>query len=502
MSNSPIARLAEAILLPALVCVAAEALLFSMYRLLCLTVRTVRTTRSRAFRCIESALFWVVDMIFWRIPCKANLVFHQTCSYVKNLAIRGWRLVLRINDKAISLAFQKISRANRRLLQALWSPISATGSLATDLVRNIHEPGAVHVDPRLEARFFYTAFFFGCFVFSAYVHIVHLGYPLRSSIPLSAGWASVLLVYSAVAQYFSPPANLELDTAVLIMESEVPPRPANPALAQFRESSSSPKATPLLMSFEDPPIAKSASESPSPSPSRPPSPNPSSSGASSEGEEEEEEEELDTTDWAFVLRRSLTEDLHRALSPIMEVSSAASTVSLAFSESPASPIQSPSPKHTAAAAATTPPATPRHVPTTPVSLARVEAQRVSKARAQRDMTEFLSFSVALESKTPARVRAGGDGDGLQSNGADVKDAEVEVDVAAAAMVVEKAGAREEASAGAGGGAGRNAVNWRRRVGGGVVEFVPKFDQSKARPCRQNCEAFYCAGECGDRVGPV
>ncbi|KAJ7231294.1 hypothetical protein B0H12DRAFT_1146809 [Mycena haematopus] len=476
-SISPTAQLAEAVVLPALAYLAVEVSMASTFRLFCLAVCAVRTfSTSRVFRCIEPPLFLVVDVVFWRTPCMASLLFHQFLSYVQTLGSSLKMQLGGIIEKAISWASQQISRSRRRLLQASWSPVFAIGTLVSGLVRNVHEPGAVDIDPRLEAVCFYTAFFFACFMFSGYVHIVHLGYPLHSSILLSAGWAGVLVLYSAVAQYFSPPANLESVPDVLVSsEHEIPPRPANPALVQRHESS--PTALSLGNLFQ---VAKS------PSFPRPPSPTPSTQSSSSEEES--------TVDWTFVpqhslSRRSLTElpsDLHRALSPIMEVSSAASTSSVAASSplSSAAPSLSPSPDKT-------PPGTPKPLSSqpsaTPMSSVRSalvqDAQRVSKARAQRDMAEFRSFSLALENKAPARARASGDGD-LQSNGA------VANNVNANVMAGTGTWTRDEAG---GGGAPWRAVGWR------PVEFVPKSGHAKAKlvyTCHPNCDVFYCSEDNG------
>ncbi|KAJ6460933.1 hypothetical protein C8R45DRAFT_1179557 [Mycena sanguinolenta] len=496
---SPIAQLAEIVVFPALASLAMEASMSYMFRLFCLTVRGFRTSsKSRAFRWIENALFSVVDMVFWRLPCTASLLFHQIFSRVQPLCVL-FRMQLRcVLEKVISWTSQELTQARRRLSQTLCSSFLAIGSLARDLARNVHEPGAVYVNPRLEAICFYTAFFFTCFMFSGYVHVVHLGYPLYASIPLSAAWAGVLLLYSAVAQYFAPPADQESvplfdvseieiphpanasreataappdPSAVLVSEFEIPHRPANPALVHRRERSVSPVSS-------------------SPSSSRPQSASPSSQGLPSEQES--------ATDWTFVSRRSPTEmpsDLHRALSPIIEVSSVASNSSVAASSpsSSATPSPSPSPKRTAAVK--TPLATHRFS-SSRLSMNPVRAnpnpvpdvQRVCKARAERDMAEFRSFSLALEDKKVVRPRPSGDGD-LQSNGAVANNADANTNL----KVMEMIGTGRRGGGGGGGELFRATV-WR------PCEPVPKFNRGEAKLfCHPNCDPFCCVEENSARV---
>ncbi|KAF7377758.1 hypothetical protein MSAN_00198800 [Mycena sanguinolenta] len=474
--TSPIVPLAEAVVLPALASLAAEASMSYMFRLFCLSVRGLRTgSKSRAFRWIEDVLFSVVDVVFWRIPCVVHSLFHQLLSRIRPLGSALQTQLRCILGKATSWTSQQLSQAKRRLLQALCSPFFAVGTLARDLARNVHEPGSVYIDPRLEAICFYTAFFFTCFLFSGYVHVVHLGYPLYASIPLSAGWAGVLLLYSAVAEYFAPPPNLESGPFVDVSEIEIPPHPANAAPVQPCEATATPLdfSAILVSELDIPPRpANPAPRSPprvfrQPSLHRLPS------------------EEESTTDWTFVSRRSQTDvplDLHRALSPIIEVSSVASNSSVAASSpsSSATPSPSPSPKHTAAIK--TPLATPQ-LPSSLLSTSPIrpnpipvpDVQRVCKARAERDMAEFRSFSLALENRAVVRPRPGGNGD-LQSNGA------VGNDVHANTNLMAKTGAEMREERG-GGGALSRAIGWRSQAGAKL-------------PCHPKCDAFYCVEENG------
>ncbi|KAJ7768758.1 hypothetical protein B0H14DRAFT_356329 [Mycena olivaceomarginata] len=207
------------------------------------------------------------------------------------------------------------------------SLVSNLRALAIAATRKYEALGPAY---ELEATLFYPALFFACFVAYGFIHVVFLGYPLRSAIPHSAGWAlaGVLLFYCA--EYcFSPPPAID---RVLNPEPEVPLNPANSTLVKGPKSPATSTA-PQSATPEDLPQAASSS----PSPSSPPS-SPYYQSSSSDADSDYSDEA--DTDWSLVRRPlsrrgsliQLPSDLHRALSPILEVSSAASASSASGTE--------------------------------------------------------------------------------------------------------------------------------------------------------------------------
>ncbi|KAF7368942.1 hypothetical protein MVEN_00220400 [Mycena venus] len=479
--NPPLNPPMALFVLPALAVFALKVSIFYVLRFSAPRLLTLRGLGTPAVRCIETALFLVVNAVFWRLPCAVYRLFHQ--SDITNLVLRA--LVL-----AIFMAMELEKATNRIKASA-----SAVFKMTFVLAHHYREPGSVYVDPQLETMGFYGLVFVGCFMGSGYVHIMCFDYPLRYVIPIAAGWGlaglTLLPILNLSRSYVPVPwfrslrsllrPTLPFLPRVLAPRPEIPPAAAHPpsALAPAQSPNTSTVAIPQPSISESLPPAASESSGPS----RPPSPTPSSSSSFSDESNTDWSLVTRHPDWSlprhFLARRSLAEfpsTPHRALSPILEVSSVASTMSVASTEcssptSDASPDPSPS-------RMLLPPASPPH--TTP--------RQVSKARAQRDMAEFRSFSLALENRTPVRIRAsGGDGgdlqsnDALQSNGAVAKDVDVF----------------------SGGG-----VAWRRHPVESALESEYKeagHGQSKVKflsPCRPNCESFYCAGECVDGSSAV
>ncbi|KAK7055279.1 hypothetical protein R3P38DRAFT_3342416 [Favolaschia claudopus] len=340
---------------------------------------------SKTVHYLDAALFTVIDTIF----CRISFLCHQCIT-------TGLSCVARLAKNAVFRPFT-------RLKDILSSSFAAVERVVTGLHLNFKNPGSTNVDPRLEAVCIYAFVFTSCFVASAYMHLFYLHYSFRSAMVLAAGWglAGVLAFYNAAHESSSlKPPPTTTPTAV--------PRTVARPVIQHQ----------AIPSCQSPPgLVQPETLIKSPISSVPSSPTSNTSTVSSVDSDP-------NTDWSLIprplTRRSLidfpTSDLHRALSPIMEVSSVASTYSIATSRS-ATPSPCPSPKN----ASTPPRRSSSRLATSPIhssssSSDERTAARVNKARAQRDMAEFRSFSMALQDKTQ-RVRAGAGGDELQSNAA-------------------------------------------------------------------------------------
>ncbi|KAJ7856684.1 hypothetical protein B0H14DRAFT_3641906, partial [Mycena olivaceomarginata] len=367
---------------------------------------------SRPLRVLKNALFLIVDVVFWQIPCAVHSLYRQVLMWIPTLGFcSGYFVGCVVRD-----ILYVLKAASRHLAPLLPTSVSSLVSdfraLAIAATRKYEALGPAY---ELEATLFYPALFFVYFVAYGFIHVVFLGYPLRSAIPHSAGWALVgVLLFYCAEDCFPALANLEPAPAVdrvLNPEPEVPLIPANSALVKGPKSPATSTA-PQSATPEDLPQAASSS----PSPSSPPS-SPYYESSSSDADSDYSDEA--DTDWSLVRRPlsrrgsliQLPSDLHRALSPIWEVSSAASTSSASGTETETEPSPPSSPKHSAAAVS------PRLA--SPPAMRPERVRQVSRTRARRDMAAFRSFSVALENKNKNNNRSkmqSGDGD-LQSNAA-------------------------------------------------------------------------------------